>query len=333
MRLREQGFVRVGDFDARRGTWSIHYVPGATIGLIERGIVEISGRDDNGVAQLSYAGARPVVVKTVWSRQRHVAGIYGSSVLTAFLGDRGLFQFPKSLYAMRDLLDALLHDKPDAVIVDPFAGSGTTLHATLMLNAADEGRRQCFLITNNEVADEAARRLNREGLFRGDRDFEAQGIFEAVTVPRVRAAITGQRADGSEVPGEYLDGRPYAEGFAENAEFFELDYLDSLEVELGERFADLVPTLWLAAGARGERSGVERGTYAVPDAVPYAFLFDASGVRGLLENLEDRLDVLTVFVQAITDEAFADLREQLPVRVQAVKLYGSYVDHFRRALR
>jgi adenine-specific DNA-methyltransferase len=323
----------VGGYDQARRTWTLSYVGNQTRRQIEAGTLAIARRDDNGVAIIERRVVPRVSIKTVWNRPRHNAGVHGSTLLNAFLGRRGDFNFPKSLYAVRDLLDALLHDKPDAVIVDPFAGSGTTLHAAMLLNAADEGRRQCFLITNNEVADETARRLNRGGLFRGDRDFEAQGIFEAVTVPRVRAAITGQLANGAELTGEYVDERPYAEGFAENVEFFELDYLDPLEVELGERFAELIPTLWLAAGGRGERNGVEPGTFAVPDAVPYAFLFDASGVRELVEALEGRPDVATVFVQAATDEAFADLREQLPERVEAVKLYGSYVDHFRRAVR
>jgi adenine-specific DNA-methyltransferase len=185
----------------------------------------------------------------------------------------------------------------------------------------------------NEVAQDTARRLHRDHLFRGDRGFESLGIFEAVTVPRVRATITGKRMDDSPVPGSYIDGRALADGFAETAEFFELDYLDPLEVELGRRFFELVPTLWLAAGGRGERNGVERGAFAVPEGVPYAFLFDASGVRELVSALEDRPDVGTVFIQAASDDAFADLREQLPDRIEALKLYGSYVDHFRRAVR
>ena len=35
-------------------------------------------------------------------------------------------------------------------ILDFFAGSGTTLHATMQLNAEDGGNRQCILVTNNE---------------------------------------------------------------------------------------------------------------------------------------------------------------------------------------
>lgn len=41
-------------------------------------------------------------------------------------------------------------DNPNATILDFFAGSGTTLHATMALNAEDGGHRQCILVTNNE---------------------------------------------------------------------------------------------------------------------------------------------------------------------------------------
>jgi adenine-specific DNA-methyltransferase len=50
-------------------------------------------------------------------------------------------------------------EKKDAVVLDFFAGSGTTLHAVNLLNAADGGNRRCILVTNNEVSDEDARPL------------------------------------------------------------------------------------------------------------------------------------------------------------------------------
>jgi len=68
----------------------------------------------------------------------------------------------------RSTLDILTHDKRDALIHDFFAGSGTTLHATMHLNAHDEGRRRCVLVTNNEQRAESATRPNKEGHFRPD---------------------------------------------------------------------------------------------------------------------------------------------------------------------
>ena len=69
-------------------------------------------------------------LKTVWHRSRHDAGAYGADLLGDFLGAR-LFPFPSRLYSVRDTLALRRRRKrPDALIVDFFAGVGTTLHAT-----------------------------------------------------------------------------------------------------------------------------------------------------------------------------------------------------------
>jgi len=58
------------------------------------------------------------------------------------------FETPKPLQLIKKVLE--LTTDEDSVILDFFAGSGTTMHATMQLNAEDGGHRQCILITNNE---------------------------------------------------------------------------------------------------------------------------------------------------------------------------------------
>jgi Adenine specific DNA methylase Mod len=70
----------------------------------------------------------------------------GSKLLTNILGEKDTFQNPKPLSLAKELLS---HNKANTVL-DFFAGSGTTLHATMQLNAEDGGHRQCILVTNNE---------------------------------------------------------------------------------------------------------------------------------------------------------------------------------------
>jgi adenine-specific DNA-methyltransferase len=94
------------------------------------------------------------------------------------------------------------------VILDFFAGSGTTLHATALLNTADNGRRQCILVTNNEVADRQAAALRAAGHRSGSEEWEREGICRAVTVPRCRAVLLGTREDGTPLEGEWFTGRP-----------------------------------------------------------------------------------------------------------------------------
>jgi adenine-specific DNA-methyltransferase len=104
--------------------------------------------------------------RTIWSGPQFDASTYGSQLLGAFGID---FDFPKSLYTMREVLAATTANRPEALILDYFAGSGTTLHATMQLNAEDGGRRRCFLVTNNEVKAHTATKLNRSGHFRSRR--------------------------------------------------------------------------------------------------------------------------------------------------------------------
>lgn len=86
--------------------------------------------------------------RTVWNNKRYYANIYGSKLLNKILPQK--FPFPKSLYAVEDCIKAVIHDKNNAIILDFFAGSGTTAHAVLELNREDQGMRQFILCTNNE---------------------------------------------------------------------------------------------------------------------------------------------------------------------------------------
>jgi adenine-specific DNA-methyltransferase len=110
-------------------------------------------------------------LKTVWWEKSHDAGTHGTNLLTKILGGPGLFPFPKSVYAVKDTIATVVRNRPDAIILDFFAGSGTTLHATCMLNAEDGGRRRAILVTNNEVEEKTAKQLKKNGLFKGDPQF------------------------------------------------------------------------------------------------------------------------------------------------------------------
>ena len=58
------------------------------------------------------------------------------------------FTYPKSVRLIKRIVQ--LYSQNDSTILDFFAGSGTTLHATMQLNVEDGGHRKCILVTNNE---------------------------------------------------------------------------------------------------------------------------------------------------------------------------------------
>ncbi|CAN5641295.1 hypothetical protein BH23PLA1_BH23PLA1_40430 [soil metagenome] len=330
----QQGFVKAGKFDPERRTWAISYLSDTSRQHVADGLLTISGQDARGAAIVAGSVAKLVSVKTVWHRSRHNAGVHGSDLLSTFLGKRAVFSFPKSLYAVKDTLDILTVGNPRALIMDFFAGSGTTLHATLLLNAETGGERRCVLITNNELSHDKARSLIQQGSFRGDPAYEAEGVFEAACRPRIEAALTGVRRNGQPIEGEYLDGRPYEEGFEENVDFFELRYIDQAEADLGLRYRELEPLLWLRAGGIGEREELDPGKpVGIPDNSPYAVVFDPSGIPELLRRLPERPDIKLVYIVAQSAESFAQISSELPHEVETVRLYRDYTETLRGAKR
>lgn len=73
----------------------------------------------------------------------------GTQQLEDILGNK-LFTNPKPVGLLDRILKITTTTSKDALVLDFFAGSGTTLHATMQLNAEDGGNRQCILATNNE---------------------------------------------------------------------------------------------------------------------------------------------------------------------------------------
>ena len=326
-----QGLAKVGAYDRKRNRYSILYLGKKQRERIERGEILIVGRDDNNIVELEESEEQQILKapKTIWNRQAHNAGEYGSRLVRAMLPQR-VFPYPKSLYAVEDALRAVTKDKRDALIVDFFSGSGTTAHAVMRLNHQDGGHRCSISITNNEVSEDETKKLIKRGLRQGDPDWEALGICRYITKPRVTAAITGKTPEGDPIKGDYkfTDEFPMADGFEENAVFFDLTYEDPDAVELGVAFEEIAPLLWLRAGARGRVIEHEEPGYAVSDS--YAVLFDFAAVGAFIKALKGNPKVACAFV--ITDDTarFAGVKAQLP-GLDVVRLYENYLQSFKIA--
>lgn len=132
----------------------------------------------------------------------HNAGAGGSNVLRALIPGRA-FAFPKSLYAVFDTIRFVVANKPNALILDFFSGSGTTLHAVNLLNVEDAGHRRCIMVTNNEVSVEEAKQLAAQGFQPGDEEWERLGIAHYVTWPRTICSIEGHDINGQPLKGNY----------------------------------------------------------------------------------------------------------------------------------
>ncbi|WP_335337508.1 DNA methyltransferase [Mycobacterium sp. JS623] len=247
-----KGYAKLGAW--RESQTTISYLKRGEQRKVEEGLFPILDRRADGSIIVDASDYAPVFVPgTQWRIASHEAcGSGGSGLLRGLMPDRR-FLFPKSLYAVEDTLRFFIDNKPDAVVIDFFAGSGTTAHAVMRLNRQDGGHRQCISVTNNEVSAEEQTRLWRQGLRAGDVDWEKLGICDHITKPRVRGAITGMKPDGEPVEGSYrfTDEFPMSDGFDENAAFFTLTYEGPLSVAHHRAYARIAPMLWLRAGARG----------------------------------------------------------------------------------
>ena len=94
--------------------------------------------------------------KTVWDKPEYDASEYGTKVLQALFGKdiKEYFKFPKSLYLVKDSIDISNNNKSNIIVLDFFAGSGTTAHAVMSLNKKDGGKRKFILIEMADYFDE-----------------------------------------------------------------------------------------------------------------------------------------------------------------------------------
>lgn len=129
----------------------------------------------------------------------------------AEVGLEDAFDYPKPVGLMKIILDSI--DKKDALILDYFAGSGTTGQAVMELNAEDGGNRKFILITNNEG-----------------------NICTDVCYPRLKNVIQGYKNQDNEK----------IEGNHNGLRYFQVDLIekttnaDEMKIRLTEEIIDLL---------------------------------------------------------------------------------------------
>lgn len=294
---------------------------------IKSGDIEVTAREPDGSVIAAYRTAKGVIPKRVWNMSSHNAEAGGTVLLSRLLPDRR-FPFPKSLYAVEDVLRFFVLGKPDATIIDFFSGSGTTAHAVMRLNKHDGGRRRSICVTNNEVGADEQRSLRAKGLRPGDPEWERWGICEFITKPRIAAAITGRTPNDEPIKGDYkfTDQFPIADGFEENVEFFTLTYEAPLRVASNREFAKIAPLLWLRAGSRGRRVEDVTNGWDVADA--YGVLANLDHTEDFLKAIAANEDVAMAFIVTDEDRLFESVAQELPDHVEPVRLYEAYLRNF-----
>lgn len=136
--------------------------------------------------------------KTVWTDKKYDANEYGTQLINSMVKGND-FDFPKSIYNVYDCLYAIVKDRPNATILDFFAGSGTTGHATILLNKNLGGDRKFILCTNNAVGLKKEKEFVKkygaieENIDKWEEYRNTYGIASSITYPRIKAAIHGYK--------------------------------------------------------------------------------------------------------------------------------------------
>lgn len=328
-----QGRVRIGG-NSDRG-YTVYILKDGEYSKIQNGEFAEVGRGVNNEILVNDIDTNYVLAipGDMWQISTHDATQYGSRLLGNILGNKR-FTFPKSLYAVKDALRFCTANKPDALILDFFAGSGTTMHAVNLLNAEDGGHRRCIMVTNNEVSADEAKMLKDKGYQPGDEEWEKLGIAHYVTWPRTVCSIKGQDVNGNPLKGDYLGSEPpmhMADGFKANAAFFKLGFLDPTAVSLGMRFSEMLPTLWLKTGAKGkcpELTGKQVPDMMILPENQFAVLINENTFADFAEKLAEHPEIQTVFLATDYEVNYQSMVKNLNV-TEAYQLYRDYLDHFR----
>jgi adenine-specific DNA-methyltransferase len=174
---------------ARRWKWTPERL------LKEEGAVKVD-TDRSGKLAIYIKSRMPLGVTppTWWDKAEYSATDYGTRSLKELFGHHGLFTYPKAVKLVEDCICVGSGSDDEALILDFFAGSGTTAHAVINLNREDGGRRKYILV---EMAD----------------------YFYTVLLPRVKKVVFSDK---------WKDGKaqPNGKGISHFVKYYELEQFE-----------------------------------------------------------------------------------------------------------
>lgn len=136
--------------------------------------------------QIKYLVSKYSTPRSIWADDIHSNVQYGTGYLNKLFDGKDVFDYPKSIYTVRDLISAL-----DAeYVMDFFPGSATTAEATMRLNALDDGKRKYIMIQLPESLEENLKYLTKD---ESKNILNAIELCEKLGVPKTIAEIAKER--------------------------------------------------------------------------------------------------------------------------------------------
>ena len=305
--------VRLGGFTPRG--MAINYLKNGEFAKVLNGMYKIKGIKEDNSYDLDDSNYNPTFIPaTQWVISTHDASRHGSGMLLRIFNDKR-FSFPKSLYAVHDSIRFFVADKPNALILDFFAGSGTTLHAVNLLNREDGGHRRCIMVTNNEVSADEETAFRARGLHKGDEEWEKFGIARYVNWPRTKCSIEGIDVNGQPINGEYITSN--TQEIMQKRVIKQL----SFDIPVGRQGINVKKQIVALINDKNmpQNSVTDDCPYIVKEDAFTAILFDINSFDDFFKEIHE--DIETIYVVSSNNKAFNAVKRELnelPERTKTV---------------
>lgn len=244
--------------------------------------------------------------------EKYGTATHGSKVLQNIFGGDKMFTSPKPLSLIIEFLKITSLPNKSITILDFFAGSGTTLHATMQLNAEDGGHRQCILVTNNE-----------------------NGICENVTYERNKRVINGYTTP----KGEEVEGLK-----KNNLRYYKTDFVPSEQTNKNKRALVTAATDLLCiknnvyveqtafAGKKLRKSDVR---YFDDGKTRMLIIYNELAVPAIAELIRTiEIDYkILIYVFSNTRYAYADNFEEVADKVTPCALPAAIYDAYKKVIK
>jgi len=246
--------------------------------------------------------------KTIWIDPKYDASAHGTNLIADILGKRNIFDYPKSLYAVIDSLKTIILNNKEALVLDFFAGSGTTGHAVLELNKDDGGNRKFILCTNNE-----------------SNNGNGYKIAEDICYPRIKKVIKGYK----NLKGEKV------EGLSGNLKYFKTDFVDAEPTDKNKIKLTKQAIEMLCIKEGTFEPVLNRKDFKVFKYNNYytGIIFDQLAIPEFKKAIKDIKGKFSIYIFSLSDETFDEEFTDLKQKIKLSPIPEAILRVYRRIFK
>lgn len=237
--------------------------------------------------------------RTVWKDSRYDSNEYGTKLIKKMVPECD-FDFPKSIYNTYDCIYAIIGERKNGIVLDYFAGSGTTGHSAMMLNKEDGGNRQVILCTNNE-----------------------NKIAQEITYPRIKNCING-----------YKDGKQIV-SYGGNLKYFKTAFVPAKTTDRNKEKLTTQSVEMLCLKENSFESVLESDNIKIfKNNTHYTgILFDEEEIPSFKKQIQDYDLPVSVYVFSLGDDDFAEEFSDVQDKVKICSIPAAILRVYKRLFR